>query len=542
MTDNLVKSYRGILIPAVLDNMQLVNKKGVNVVDSAPESKPSAGSKPHLEPFRIYFACVSGIGIALLVWSLAHLTSSGSGMLVFMALVIVAELTTSESLTPNHIFSISSAGVFACLLLLGPVPTVPVAMSGGLVSTLVDARRLTRPSRTSLWERVLFNMAAMGLAVPPAGVAYLLAGGKIGQVALLSNLLPTVLAALTFEIVNAGLVFGVLSLMTGQTVFQIWRQNVSWASPMNILSMVVGGGGLAMGYQIAGLLGAGVFFLPLILTIYAYRLYVVQTKAQMAHLEELVAERTKDLAQANQELVRLDRTKTQFFSVINHEMRTPLTAIYGYTELLLFSGESLSDRQEHMLRHIRDSSQRLMDLVSNILDVSRLEDGKLSILPGVMPVSPAIETALAVIRPMAESKCLSIQVDIAPATPPVWGDSKRVNQILVNLLSNAVKFTPDRGSVTISAHQNARPDMVEISVSDTGPGIPAASIAHIFDRFSRQERPEIQDTIGTGLGLSIAKGLVEAHGGQIWVESQEGQGACFTFTLPVADPPQQVAE
>jgi signal transduction histidine kinase len=522
--------------------MQFASKKGINVVDSAQESKPSAGSKPRLEPFRVYYAGVSGVGVALLVWSLAHLTSSGTGILVFMTLVIVAELTTSESLTPHHIFSISSAGVFACLLLLGSVATVPVAMSGGLVSTLVAARRLTKPSRSSLWERTFFNMAAMGLAVPPAGLLYLLAGGRVGQVALLSNLLPTLLAAITFEMVNAGLVVVVLSLATGQAAFGIWKENMSWASPMNVLSMVVGGGGLAMGYQIAGLLGAAVFFLPLVLTIYAYRLYVVQTKSQMARLEELVAERTKDLEQANQELVRLDRTKTQFFSVINHEMRTPLTAIYGYTELLLVGSESLSTKQEHMLRHVRNSSQRLMELVSNILDVSRLEDGKLGIVPGVVPVSPAIETALAVVRPMAESKRLSILVDIAPDTPPIWGDGKRVNQILVNLLSNAVKFTPDSGAVTVSAHQNARPDLVEISVSDTGPGIPAAYLGHIFDRFSRIERPEIQDSIGTGLGLSIAKGLVEAHGGEIWVESQEGQGARFTFTLPVADPAQQAAD
>ena len=124
--------------------MQLVNKKGVNVVDSAPESKPSAGSKPRLEPYRIYHAGVSGVGVALLVWSLAHLTSSGTGILVFTALVIIAELTTSESLTPHHIFSISSAGVFASLLLLGPVPTVLVAMSGGAVSTLVATRRQSR--------------------------------------------------------------------------------------------------------------------------------------------------------------------------------------------------------------------------------------------------------------------------------------------------------------------------------------------------------------------------------------------------------------
>jgi signal transduction histidine kinase len=243
-------------------------------------------------------------------------------------LVIIAELTTSEIFAPQIYFSMSAACVFAALLLLGPLPTVLVAMSGGLVSTLVDHRRQARARRATLLQRVLFNMAAMGLAVPVAGGIYLLFGvfgGSIGQVALLSNLLPTVLAAVSFEVVNAALVIGVVSLQTGQPAVEIWRQNVSWAMPMDILSMVVGGGALALGYQIAGVLGLAVFFLPLVLTAYAFRLYVGQTKGQMARLEEIVAERTQDLEKANEELKRLDRLKTSAFSVINHEMRTPLT-------------------------------------------------------------------------------------------------------------------------------------------------------------------------------------------------------------------------
>jgi signal transduction histidine kinase len=512
-------------------------------VSSPRKPNPIARRSWRFEPFQIYGACVSALGIGLFVWSLIHAPSYSVGLLLFLGLVVVAELTTSETLAPEVVFSVSSAVQFAVLLLFGALPAVLVAMVGALVITLVAQFRRNRPGRSPLWQRVLFNMADHGLAARLAGEIYVLFGGTVGQVALMSNLLPMVLAAMVFEAVNSGIIVGIVSLQTGRPAFQIWRDNFSgMITPVDVLSMIIGGGGLAVGYQIAGSLGAGVFVLPILFTIYAYRLYIAQTKAHMAHLEEIIAERTKDLEQANQDLVRLDRTKTHFFSVINHEMRTPLTAIYGYTELLLLGGESLSDRQERMLRHIRDSSQRLMDLVSNILDVSRLEDGKLSILPEVMPVSPAIEAALAVIRPMAESKHLSIQVDIAPATPPVWGDGKRVNQVLVNLLSNAVKFTPDRGAVTVSAHQNARPAMVEISVSDTGPGIPPEYLEHIFDRFSRVERPEIQDTTGTGLGLSIAKGLVEAHGGEIWVESQEGQGACFTFTLPVADPTREGAE
>jgi signal transduction histidine kinase len=367
-----------------------------------------------------------------------------------------------------------------------------------------------------------------------AGAVYRFAGGRLGEVALLSNLPPMILAAAAFEAVNAALVVGVVSLQTHQPAFKVWRQNVSWGmGPAELLSMIIGGGALAVGYQIAGVLGVGVFLLPLVLTIYAYRLYVAQTRAQMARLEEIIAARTQDLQKANLELKRVDQVKTDFFSVINHEMRTPLTAIVGYTELLLVRG-NLPAAQERMVQTIKNNSQRLLDLVNNILDISRLEEGRLVVVPEAMPLAPAVKHALTVVQPLADGKHISIGLDIPPALPDVWADPIRIHQILVNLLNNAIKYTPDTGAIRITAHQNAQPTMLEVSVSDTGIGIPAEQLPHIFERFSRIERPEIQHTIGTGLGLSIVKGLVEAHAGQIEVHSEEGCGTCFTFTLPIA--------
>ena len=510
-----------------------LNRKDVIVANSAQSSKSNVGKTRRLEPFQVYVACVSVLGVALLIWSLTQITPSDAGVLLFIALAIVAELTTSENFAPQMFFSMSSAVTFASLLLFGPLPTVPVAMAGGFVSTLVMDRRRARSDRAPLWQRVPFNMAAMGLPVPVSGAVYTLAGGTIGQVALLSNLLPMVLAAVVYDLVNAALIIGVVYLQTGRPALQIWRKNLSWATPMEILSMVVGGGALAVGYQIAGVLGVAVFFLPLVLTFYAFRLYVSQTKAQMARLEEIVAERTQDLEKANQELKRLDQVKTGFYSMINHEMRTPLTAIIGYIDLLLARDSSTPD-EKHMLSTIRNNSHRLLDLVNNILDVSRIEDGRLTLVRRGVEVLPAVAQALDVVRPMAEKKHIAIAVDISPEIPAVWADPKRMHQILVNLLGNAVKYTPDTGTVAIAGWPNEASEMVEISVSDTGIGVPADLLPHIFDRFSRVERPEIQHTVGTGLGLSIAKGLVEAHGGEIWVESDEGRGTCFTFTLPIA--------
>jgi signal transduction histidine kinase len=301
---------------------------------------------------------------------------------------------------------------------------------------------------------------------------------------------------------------------------------------MNILGMIVGGGGLALGYQIAGVLGLAVFFLPIALTIYACRLYIAQTKAQMERQEEIIAERTDDLQKANKELQRLDRIKTSFFSVVNHEMRTPLTAIIGYSELLLNDKILLTDLQSDMLHRVLDNSQRLVDLVNNLLDISRLEEGKLRLELQAMDVTTIVDRAITAVKPMAEQKHISIFVDVPGTLLNVYGDSTRVDQILVNLLSNAVKYTPDTGSVTISAQRDGVVGMVTISVADTGIGIPANQLPFIFDRFVRAERDLMMNIVGTGLGLSITKGLVEAHGGSIWAESEEGRGSVFTFTLP----------
>jgi hypothetical protein len=221
------------------------------VVDSLEQPKPTAGRTPRLEPFQIYVACVSGLGVALFFWSLTHVTSSAAAVLLFIGLVIVADLTTSENLAPQLTFSMDSAVTFATLFTLGPLAAILVATIGGMVSTLV----MPRSGRSPLLQRAFFNMAGFGLPVPVAGGIYLLFGGRIGEVALLSNLLPMVLAAISFEVVNAGLVVGVVSLQTRQPALKIWRHNVSWIAPMNVLSMVVGGGGVALGYEIAGILG-----------------------------------------------------------------------------------------------------------------------------------------------------------------------------------------------------------------------------------------------------------------------------------------------
>jgi two-component sensor histidine kinase len=277
----------------------------------------------------IYTACVSGLGIVLLLWSLSQLSSFPRGVLLLVGLVVIAELTTTASLRPQILFSMSSAVCFATLLLFGPLPSALTAIAGGLAVTLVQEiiDRCQNRSRigSALLQRALFNMAALGLAFFIAGEIYVVTSGTVGKVALFNNLLPMVLAVASTEIVNAALVVGVVSLQTGESAFQIWKQNVSWAAPMNLLVMIVGGGGLALGYQIAGPLGLGVFSLPVVLPIYAYRLYVAQTKAQMTRLEEIIVERTDDLRKAKDELELRVEERTVELTKANEALQQEIT-------------------------------------------------------------------------------------------------------------------------------------------------------------------------------------------------------------------------
>jgi signal transduction histidine kinase len=266
-------------------------------------SKREKPGFPKLDRLVVYTACISGLGLVILAWSLSRLPSLPPDISLFIGFIGFAELTTSASLQPEILFSIGSAVTFASLLLFGTLPAALVAMIGGLITTLVNdfrGKRQKRPSSSPFLQRALFNMAALGLTVVVAGTVYVLAGGQVGEVGLVSNLLPMILTAAISEFTNAALVIGAVSLQTGKSPLQIWKQSVSWATPMSILSMIVGGGGLALGYQIAGLLGAAIFLLPLTLTIYAFRLYVGRTKAQMAQLEQTIDE----LQQAQEEIRR----------------------------------------------------------------------------------------------------------------------------------------------------------------------------------------------------------------------------------------------
>ncbi|MGH2461375.1 MAG: ATP-binding protein, partial [Chloroflexota bacterium] len=233
-----------------------------------------------------------------------------------------------------------------------------------------------------------------------------------------------------------------------------------------------------------------------------------------------------------------ERLKGEFLSVVSHELQTPLAAITGATDLLLDGDPgALNAEQTRFLSAIRRNGQRLSALVSNLLDVSRLEAGRVEL--DCQPVDLGM-LARSGVRSMAnlfEQRAQTVTVNVADGVPPVLGDRQRIEQILANLLANAGQYTPVGGRIEVEVTTGPGPDGAEqvvLSVSDDGPGISQSDQARIFDEFYRGASAAARRDRGSGLGLSIVRSLVGLQGGRVWVESQPGEGARFSVALPIA--------
>ena len=254
---------------------------------------------------------------------------------------------------------------------------------------------------------------------------------------------------------------------------------------------------------------------------------------ERARLADRVAERTAELALANAELARIARAKDEFLAAMSHELRTPLTSILGLAETLedgLLG--SLSDRQAKAARTIRENGNHLLALINDILDLAKVESGKMDLVWDQVPAEQLWDASLRMVRQSAERKSLTITTSIDPQVRLLKGDGRRMKQMLVNLLSNAVKFTPPGGSIGLDVTGQRAERRVRISVWDTGIGIPAEQRDRLFEPFVQLDSGLSRHYDGSGLGLALLHGMVELHGGEIAVESQVSRGSRFDITLP----------
>jgi signal transduction histidine kinase/CRP-like cAMP-binding protein len=244
----------------------------------------------------------------------------------------------------------------------------------------------------------------------------------------------------------------------------------------------------------------------------------------------------EELQKANEELIRLDRLKTYFLAMASHDLKTPLAAVQSYLQVLL--GGFVGDLDEEHKRILERCSQRireLFDLINRFLDLAQIEKGKLVEDMDMISIQEVIVSCADEIRVLALEKSQDLRVDVPVDLPKVYGSTKHLKQAVTNLLSNGVKYTPEEGTITVCARRTN--DHVEIEVCDDGQGISPDDLPHLFDQFYRGKGGDTAH--GTGLGLSIVKRIIEAHQGQIWVESPYAgvqQGSRFVFTLPVGQP------
>lgn len=256
---------------------------------------------------------------------------------------------------------------------------------------------------------------------------------------------------------------------------------------------------------------------------------------ELRRINKSLDTRLDELAQRNVALFESNKLKSQFLSNVSHELRTPLASIIGFAELLREAASADGGRQYRYAENIMSSGRMLLGLINDLLDLAKIEAGKLELHVSPVNLGELIQNLIDFIRPLADKKSLQLVATVEEDVPAIMSDTGRIQQILYNLLSNAVKFTPDGGLIEVRCGR-ADEEHVFLKVRDTGVGIPEAALANVFEKFTQLDGSMTREHSGTGLGLAISRDLAVRLGGSISVASELGKGSVFTVILPTAAP------
>ena len=444
-------------------------------------------------------------------------------------------------LTATHPF------VLVAVAVLGPLEAILVALIG-LTGVLVRPGRPLHPLRTA------FNLGAVTVASAVAAWSYLETGGTVGG-SLWTTFAPLAAATAAYFLVNTGLVTVAIAFQQRTPVLEVWRESFQWTAVAYFTGLTLAAAMLAA-LQSWGIWVLALAIPPCWLLLAFYKAHreaiqeherrVLEVEALNAELEQKVIERTHELAtalegleaanrmlsSANHALTEASRSKSEFLANVSHELRTPLNSVIGFSELMTDPnfGE-LSPRQREFLSDIRDSGEHLLALINDILDLSKIEAGKLEVHRQDADVAELVADSVSMLRPQAGKKRLQLETR-CELSVPARVDPRLVRQVLVNLLSNAVKFTPEGGRVETAARFEGN-DLV-LSVADSGIGIPEEDQERIFQEFYQVDGSYSRKYQGTGLGLALVRRMVSLHGGTVTVSSRVGQGARFQCVFPDA--------
>lgn len=479
-----------------------------------------------LTPFYTYLIFIDVLGLLILLLGIGQIPTYDEpfNFFLLLGLAIVA------ALAPIATAAFDDAGFnygLGAVVSLAAFPTYGPTAAALLVAIYSVVFWLARPADRRTWKKhlsqLIFNISMQAIAVFIAGQAFWVTKLWVGADSIWGQLLPWLPAAFVYVEVNIWLLIGILRLQRGPAVqpMTLWRAE---RSASKIILPATALGGATLGYAVShyDAIGVIIFFWPILLSAYAFRLYVQQMQNHLANLEQIVADRTKDLAELN-------RQKDAYLAVLTHDMMTPLTSIRLCAEELQADPTSAADNPS-LITFLLRSQRTLFTIVRNILDIEKLQaGGSLSSKKTICDVGQILTHVVEILQNEAEEKRVAIHYTIPDRALLVHADRNQLERILMNLLSNAVKYTPQGGSVTVVAEQ--REEKVVISFTDRGYGIPTEEIPYIFERFRRVEQHKDKAS-GTGLGLAITKALVEEHGGAITVDSMVGKGSTFTISLP----------
>ena len=496
-----------------------------------------------------YVGLVNLLALAIFVAMFdRHVESHWSGTFLLATLIALAGATPVRIPGIKSSVSATDPFVFTALAAYGPMPAAIVAFAGVLGSTLAGERN--RQPR-----QVAFNLGNVVLSTGLAAAAYLAVGGTPGG-PLHGQIWPLVVATTVYFFLNTGLVTGAIAMDTGRKFFATWRTSGLWLAMSTYAGLTIAAGLLYL-LEVAGPSGLALGVPPCWLLAAFYRSHkqrqeqqaqrIQQVEDLNQQLEEKVVERTAELRNAvshiekvntslrtaNERLTEANQAKSEFLANVSHELRTPLNAVIGFSDLLRDRNVGrLSEQQHEFVRDIHESGEHLLRLINGILDLSKIEAGKMEVHREKFEVAGAARDAVAMVRPQAALKELRLGVDTKDVAALVLLDPGMFRQILLNLLSNAVKFTPSGGEVRVMVRREES-DLI-LRVEDTGIGISAEDLKKVFDEFYQVDGSYSRTYSGTGLGLALVRKMIKMLDGDIEVDSAPGEGTRFKIRFPDA--------